>query len=1128
MAKQLILGTLFTGDIAPKFWSSIKKMKGGIKSLGSELRRLKRELRKAKQTINELNKPMNSKAPGKYAGMLKRVGSAFKTMLTYGGVGALLYGITAAFRAGVNEIVQYDQALKNLEAISGATSDELMIMGETIQEIAKTTKFSTAEIGGGMVLLSQAGFDATESVQAMGAVAALATGTLSTMSTVSDLLTTSVRAFGLSALESGRVADVMANAVNKSKLTIDKLRIAFNFAGAASSQAGLSIEQTAASMMVLANNGLRASTIGTGFRQVLKRLIAPNEKLKQAFVGAGVALESITISQTQNYEQVLLNLSRVLWDTKKNTVDMAKAFELFGLRGSQAAAILVKEFASRKFKEALNKTYEIGTAARMQAIQFKGLAVQIKNLKDQWGVLFVAIGESGLRDAMAMLVAGLRTVVSVLGKVVKNGFGSAIVQATLLSSALWLVIKAVTALYRGLVLLSGATVFKALFTGAGLASATGGAVFVAIAVAIGTLTTVVYSLISAYDRLAKKASQLAAKHSGVISSLDMYRGALERFDEQTKEGTLNQDEYGATLRRLIKDHPRLAKKVDITKDSLKKITKAVQDLADEEQVSKVAALTEEINNLGRASGRAAIFSGLLARYREFMNFIRPDKKKPNGIKDIIADLSELASSLGWSGGLIKYFFSNYTDALTDTNDEGERTLSWFQRFIQWLTRAGEEGDKSVFFAVKQKKAMGELAKELLDMSHGLNSFEIVAAYQHDNAIMMSAKNYANLIILINAARDAETKRNAEIEAQMAAIAARAKSTFPSNFGGYLKQADSTERADLIKLLKDRKLAIDKARDNEKFLDTEKGLRGVGLEVKIQRAILAVKQEYTLKGLKLIRGNDIESLKERLRSIKVELDKFNAQKPEDADAGVLGALKEKAVATKAEITALYQEFDKLLLKNSTLSESDLLFLNGLVNQSDKLNISIGKAEAKLEDFTKSFTELFEGVGENFIDNFANGLASIGSGAESLQDKFKNMAQSMMQDIIALLLKLAILKGMLKISGSTGFFHNIATAGLTKMGVLSATSSVAKVVSPISSSIQPSTLSNNLPVVSQQSFVNTNTGSSVGGSGGSVNVFKIDAVDAQSFVKMLSSREAQSVFVNSVMNNKGHNGVVRSAG
>jgi len=140
----------------------------------------------------------------------------------------------------------------------------------------------------------------------------------------------------------------------------------------------------------------------------------------------------------------------------------------------------------------------------------------------------------------------------------------------------------------------------------------------------------------------------------------------------------------------------------------------------------------------------------------------------------------------------------------------------------------------------------------------------------------------------------------------------------------------------------------------------------------------------------------------------------------------------------------------------------------------------------------------------------------------------MAQSMMQDIIALLLKLAILKGMLKMGGGEGFLHNIATSGLTKMGVLSATSSVAKVVSPISSSIQPSTLSNNLPVVSQRSFVNTNTGSSVGGSGGSVNVFKIDAVDAQSFVKMLSSREAQSVFVNSVMNNKNHNGVVRSAG
>jgi len=78
-------------------------------------------------------------------------------------------------KAGVTEIIQYDQALRNLQAISGATDAEVAHMGETIKDVARTTKFSTVEVAEGMVLLTQAGFSAAEATAAIHAVSMLAT-----------------------------------------------------------------------------------------------------------------------------------------------------------------------------------------------------------------------------------------------------------------------------------------------------------------------------------------------------------------------------------------------------------------------------------------------------------------------------------------------------------------------------------------------------------------------------------------------------------------------------------------------------------------------------------------------------------------------------------------------------------------------------------------------------------------------------------------------------------------------------------------------------------------------------------------------------------------------------------------
>ena len=288
--RSLTLGTLFTADIR-QFTAGVTAMENRLRKMQSAFAKTGKGIEKSftgpTAAVNRLGASMKkttssvaayNKQISKTAGAMNRIIAAAKVTASYGVAASAIFAVTNALKAGLTEIINYDQALKNLQAITKSTDAEVVGMGNAIKKTAGETKFSVTEVADAMVTLGQAGFSATESMQSIDAVARLATGTLTDMKVTSDILTTTIRAFGLSTVESSRVADVMANAINRSKLTIDKLRVAFNFVGAAAAQTGLSLEETAASMMLLANNGLRASTIGTGLRQVLSRLVAPNRR----------------------------------------------------------------------------------------------------------------------------------------------------------------------------------------------------------------------------------------------------------------------------------------------------------------------------------------------------------------------------------------------------------------------------------------------------------------------------------------------------------------------------------------------------------------------------------------------------------------------------------------------------------------------------------------------------------------------------------------------------------------------------------------------------------------------------------------------------------------------------------
>jgi len=486
-------------------------------------------------------------------GGLARLGAAMKVTAAYGIAATAIFSVVNALRTGISEIVQFDQALYNLKAITGATATEIRAMSNIIKRVAATTKFSTVEVADAMVLLGQSGFSAAESIVAIQAVSDLATGTLSTMAMSADLLTTAIRAFGLEASQASEVADIMANAINKSKLTVDKLRTAFNYVGPSASATGTTLEEVAASMMALANSGLRASTIGTGMRQIFSRLVAPSERLREAFEAHGIELDDLNI-KTWGFSDVLQNLRKVFIDAKTGVVDSRKAFELFGLRGANAILALVEAVSSGRYKQMLAAVYEVGTAAGMAQTQIEGLALKFKNLVDRAKVLAVELGETGLAGGLGLVADLFKYLVGIITDFVKTSGGQLTTQLVGLTGTVWILFVALGALWKLVVTLT--KTFGGLAK-AFLSSPVGWFMMV-VAAGIVILRNYAHAMGDASRAIADN----RLEHERLLRTLESYRQRLKVTYEAAKGNEEMMIRYRAIIERLKNDFPELAQKID--------------------------------------------------------------------------------------------------------------------------------------------------------------------------------------------------------------------------------------------------------------------------------------------------------------------------------------------------------------------------------------------------------------------------------------------------------------------------------------------------------------------------------------------------------------------------------------
>jgi len=330
---------------------------------------------------------------------LKSFGNAAKA------AGAELFALgTAAaipFILAAKEFAGFEQEMATVKAVTGATTEQFALLNEQAKLLGLTTTFTAREAAAGMVSLGRAGLSTAEILDAIPNVLDLARATATELGTAAEITASSMRIFGLEAADTQRIVDVLTETTNQSAQTLEGVAEALKFVGPFANQAGQSIEETAAALGILANNGIRGTIAGTSLARAFKNLSQQAKVLKLRDIGvdakdAAGNFRKITV--------ILKELDEITSDL--GSQEKLSIFEdLFG-RGAAGAIVLAE--SNDQFKVLL-KTLEDsrGAAERTADIMDNTLAGSFRLLISAVQGAGIAVGES-LSPALRQIIGIVR------------------------------------------------------------------------------------------------------------------------------------------------------------------------------------------------------------------------------------------------------------------------------------------------------------------------------------------------------------------------------------------------------------------------------------------------------------------------------------------------------------------------------------------------------------------------------------------------------------------------------------------------------------------------------------------------------------------------------------------------
>jgi len=267
---------------------------------------------------------------------------------------------------GLNVAMNFESAMNQVSAVSGATGRDLENLEGIARELGAKTKFSATEAAEGMNFLSMAGFSVKQTMSALPATLDLAAAANIRLGEGADIVSNVMQGFGRKAGRTRETVDLLTKTFTSSNTNLKQLGDAMSYVAPVAKGFGQSMESTAAAVGLLSNAGIQGTRAGTGLRRVLSILAKKSGEL-------GV--------EVYNASGDMRPFVEILEDIEKQGLSSAEIMDLFGMRGGPVMQTLL----ARGSKALQDFTGDLsnagGTAKDVAETQMKGMKGALTELK---------------------------------------------------------------------------------------------------------------------------------------------------------------------------------------------------------------------------------------------------------------------------------------------------------------------------------------------------------------------------------------------------------------------------------------------------------------------------------------------------------------------------------------------------------------------------------------------------------------------------------------------------------------------------------------------------------------------------------------------------------------------------
>ena len=325
------------------------------------------------------------------------------------------FGVSLGLTDTINTQKDFEAAMSQVQAVSGADSDELEQLTKKAEEMGATTKFTATDSAEAFNYMAMAGWKTEDMLDGISGIMQLAAAANEDLGTTSDIVTDALTAFGLKASDAGMFSDVLAAASSNANTNVSMMGETFKFAASMDGSLGYSVQDVALMTGLMANSGIKASMAGTALNSIMTRLSTNTHHARDTLEELG-----IKFFDAQGNARPLVDVMEELRDATANMNDEQKTSVANAIAGTNSqkgllAILNASETDYNKLANAIDNA--AGASERMADTQLDNLSGSITLLQSAVDGVKISFGSRlnhYVRDVADGLTAAMPDVEAVL------------------------------------------------------------------------------------------------------------------------------------------------------------------------------------------------------------------------------------------------------------------------------------------------------------------------------------------------------------------------------------------------------------------------------------------------------------------------------------------------------------------------------------------------------------------------------------------------------------------------------------------------------------------------------------------------------------------------------------------